>query len=722
MKKLLLVLSGSVSFSFSLFSQNNWEVTSYKDESGYIRRTCNTIDQLSERGFGKVSLAQSNCPDTGLPVYTLALEGEEIISPYTGRRYKQGPTGYFGPKARNDKGEITAFGGDPLKYDLDPAMATLLKKPMDEKALAFVSIPGNMIQQYHFGATNWARFYGLLHIQMDEKWKSRFQEIVGAYSELRRPSDGAREHAPLSRAYNLVGFPEEKEGVLGGGFVDGGTENHKMMWRTSALVYAELFPENAKISGYSITDVKRLVPEMFTAFFNKVLQVGNGEYDSHIYYPHSIYGLLNLYDFSVTAEYREMAKFMLDYELATYGLKMVDNTIAGAQKRGYLSGRQPSEMETLTWAYTGQGSKDMSDAKIHLHQATSTYRPNRVISNIVSNKVNMPYQAFMTRPAYHMNIKNAFQESFFRSQSYGLGNVAMTMVDNPNQQVVWSLVAEGTNGPLCFGGQQPYRLAPAGHSQYSQTAHSKRTLVLISGNSAAKPQRMLSQEEMSRYSNTPDKLSMLSLPQIRTKEILREYFSKARLAAASWLYIPKAVNTIIEKNGKIFIEANNTFMVVFPLAGYEWIKSADWNMDEKADVAEIHDYLNDYYILSVNGLYSGYIVDSAEKSDYQSIDKFIDTVLSEDRLSLSDFESDGSVLYKNIEGDVLTVWYQPTGLRAKYAVNNQVVNYEKWAGGAVYDSPYVKVKDGKMYISDGVEGYQITFKEGKPAYKQILNK
>lgn len=722
MKKLLLVISGTLFLPYSLFSQNNWEVASYKEEPGYIKRTCNAVEKLSERGFGQLSLAQSKCPDTGLPVYTWALEGEEIISPYTGRKYKQGPTGYFGPKARNEKGEITAFGGDPLKYDLDPVTATLLKEPMDEKALAFVSIPGNMIQQYHFGATNWARFYGLLHNQMDEKWKSRFQEIVGTYSELRRPSDGAREHAPLSRPYNLVGFPEEKEGVLGGGFVEGGTENHKMMWRTSALVYAELFSRDAKISGYSTTDVKRLVPEMFTTFFNKVLQVGNGEYDSHIYYPHSVYGLLNLYDFSLTPEYKEMAKFMLDYDLATYGLKMVDNTIAGAQKRGYLSGRQPSEMETLTWAYTGQGSKDMSEAKIHLHQATSAYRPNRVISNILSNKVKMPYQAFMTRPSYHMNVKNAFQESFFRSQSYGLGNVAMTMVDNPNQQVVWSLVAEGRNGPLCFGGQQPFRLAPAGHSQYSQTAHSKRTLVLISGNSADKPQRMLSSEEISRYDNTQEKLLTLPLPQIKSKETLKEYFSKARLAAASWLYIPKAVNRIIEKEGKIFIEANNTFIAVFPLAGYEWINSADWNLDEKTDLAEIHGYLNDYYILSVNGLYSGYIVDSAEKSDYVSIEKFIDVVLSEDRLSLSGFERDGSVKYRNIEGDELSVWYQPTGLRAKYAVNNRLVDYEKWAGGAVYDSPYVKVKDGKMYINDGVEGYQITFKGGKPEYKQVKNK
>lgn len=717
MKKILILVLSIV--YVPSFSQNSWEVVSYSDEIGFIRRTCNAVEKIRERGFGKRSLAESECPDTGLPVYTLALEGEDIISPYTGRKYKQGPTGYFGPKSRNEKGEISSFGGDPLKYDLDPATATLLKNPRDKKALAFVSIPGNMIQQYHFGATNWTRFYGLLNNQMDQKWKKSFQESVGSYSERRRPSDGAREHAPLSKSYNLVGFPEETSGMLGGGFKDGGTENHKIMWRTSALVYADLFPEDAKISGYAVPEVKKIVSDMFRIFFSKVLQVGNGEYDSHIYYPHSIYALLNMYDFSTTTENKEMAKFMLDYDLATYGLKNVDNTIAGAQKRGYLSGEQPSEMETLMWAYTDNGTKNMTGANIHLHQATSTYRPNKVVLNIMKNNVKKPYQVFMSRPSYHMNIKNAFQESYFRSESYGLGNVAMTMVDNPNQQVIWSLVAEGKHGPLCFGGQQPFRLAPAGHSQYSQTAHNKRSLVLISGNSAEKPKRELTEEEQSRYGNAKERLSIISLPKIKNKEMLKEYFSKAQLSASSWLFVPKTVDKVIEKNGKIFIEANNTFIVVYPLSDYEWIKFEDWNFADKAEIADINGNLQTYNILTVNGEFSGYIIDSAERGDYESIDNFMTKVLSEERILDSGFAKVGKIGYKTLEDDFLDVEYQPTGLRARFFINKKFVDYEKWAGGAVYDSPYVKVKDGRMYVNDGVDAYQVSFKNGKPVYSAV---
>ncbi|MDR2913972.1 MAG: hypothetical protein LBV74_03915, partial [Tannerella sp.] len=545
MKKITIrICLGLLVFSqiSSTFAQQPWEVSSYPDETGFIRRIAGAIEQVSRKEFGKRSLAPSICPDTGLSVYTWAVEGEEIISPYTGRRYKQGPTGYFGPKQRDGNGEITAFGGDPLKYDLDPATATLLLNPEHTEVRAFLGIWGNMIQQYHFGACNWARFYGLCSTYMSPEWDKRFQHAVGQYAESRRPSDGAREHDPLPRPYNLVGFPDEKEGVLGGGFANGGTENHKTMWRTSALVYADHFPEDAQISGFSIKEVRQLVPAMFTDFFRKTLRVGNGEYDSHIYYPHSIYGFLNLFDFAQTSEYREMAKFMIDYYLATYGLKCVDNTIAGAQKRGYLSQYMPSEMETLMWAWTGHGSKDMRQKEIHLHQATSSYRPNRILYNILNNRITYPFEAKMARPSYHMNIPNVFQESFYRSHSFALGNVAMTMVDNPNQQVVWSLVAEGKEGPLCFGGQQPYRLGPQGHSQYTQTMQYRKTVILMTAQTGKKPSRELTGEEKSRFEHATEKLKPLVLPAHPTIEQFSTFFNEAKTGAASWLYIPEQVD------------------------------------------------------------------------------------------------------------------------------------------------------------------------------------
>jgi hypothetical protein len=197
-------------FHGSLVAQDPWDSSTYPDEEGFIKRMQPMVERIAAHGFGVRSLAPSKCPDTGLLVKTWAVEGETIISPYTGRAYIQGPTGYFGPKSRNEKGEIIAFGGDPLKYDLPPATATMILNPNDQQARGFLSIPGNMRQQYHFACKNWARFYPLMKNNMPEAWLEQFHYWVGAYSEARRPSDGGRELLPLSRAHNLVG----EEGFL----------------------------------------------------------------------------------------------------------------------------------------------------------------------------------------------------------------------------------------------------------------------------------------------------------------------------------------------------------------------------------------------------------------------------------------------------------------------------------------------------------------------------
>jgi hypothetical protein len=162
-------------------------VVTYPDEAGYQQRISGMLPRLAAKGFGERSKSVSRCPDTGLPVSTWALEGEDIISPYTGRRFKQGPTGYFGPKQRDSLCRIVAFGGDPLKYDLPQATAALLLNPADERARQFLSIPGNLRQQYHFAAKNWVRLYCLQAHQWPAEWQQAFQQAVATYAESGRP-------------------------------------------------------------------------------------------------------------------------------------------------------------------------------------------------------------------------------------------------------------------------------------------------------------------------------------------------------------------------------------------------------------------------------------------------------------------------------------------------------------------------------------------------------
>ena len=696
------------------------------------------LRRIAAQGFGERSLAVSRCPDTGLPVRVWAVEGETIISPYTGRAYTQSPTGYFGPKARNARGEIVAFGGDPLKYDLPPATATLLLDSTDVRAHAFLSIPGNLRQQYHFACKNWARFYPLLSDIMGSDWNDDFYYYVGRYSESRRPSDGDRQWLALSEPHNLIGEPGE---LLGGNPQDGGTENHKTMWRTSGLLYSQLFPDTARISGYPVEQAEQLTQEMIRDYLERLLLTGNGEYDSQVYYPHTIEAFLNLYDFSPDAETRQLAQFALDYYLATYGLKVIDGTIAGAQKRGYLASGEPNEMEIMQWGFFDHTSREMSDIVATIQQATTTYRPNKVIWDIVRKDIPLPFEAKMSRPFYHMDRAHAFAETFYCSHSFAMGNMHMTIVDNPNQQMIWSIVARGTNGPLCFSGGHPMRGSTSGHSPYTQTLHSKGTLMLLTASTKilanidtliapnyAKTDRPnlwhLPQDEQGeayeirhrqKYARAP--LTQMSYPKAETAAAYNTFWQESKGSACSWFYYPASLKPI-HKDGIWFFQANQTYLAIIPLTSHSRVISPSQLTVEQLDRQPAR-FFKDYHLLIFPGQFSGYIVETAERAEYKSLESFISAIRTKTSVDTSRLATNLNLSYTSLAGDNMNMTYRPDRLRCDAVINGDTQHWDSFTNGAIYESPYIKVKDGRMEINNGKIGYAVEFVNGKPVWKRM---
>lgn len=717
-------------------AQDIWSGATYPDETGFQRRMAPMLPRIAAKGFGQRSLATSKCPDTGLPVKTWAVKGESIISPYTGRTYVQGETGYFGPKAKNEAGEITAFGGDPLKYDLPPATARFLLDPQDEEVRAFLSIPGNLRQQYHFACANWARFYPMLADQMGAAWKARFQAAVAAYEEARRPSDGNREWNDLSEPHNLVG----QEGfLLGGNPLDGGTENHKTMWRTSALLYSQLFPDTAQVSGYPVQEAELLTKDMLRDYLKRLLLTGNGEYDSQVYYPYSIEGFLNLYDFSPDPETRALAKFALDYYFATYGLKVVDGTIAGAQKRGYLPGGQPNKMESLIWGFFDHTSRPMREPDINIHQATTTYRPNKVIWNIVRKRL-QPFEARLSHPFYHMDHPHAFAETFYAAETFAMGNVQMTIVDNPNQQMVWSLVAEGSEGPLCFSGGHPMRGSTSGHSPYTQTFQSKGSLIVLTAptQSREKVDTLIAPEyaasvrpnlwhlpqgqqgkdyelrNRQKYAAAP--LEPLPSVDVRDAQSVERFWEEGQGKATTWLYFPRELTA--EGYGDYYLfDAHETVVGVRPIGDSSFVVQPSEEVIAQLG-RRAKRFFQAYALLVVTGKVSGYVLEAQTQGDQRLADVG-KALATGTQLDLSQLMTHGRIRYKNLNDDRMQLAYRPHGLRCAARLNGQAIDWDTYTQGAVYDSPYLKVKDGIMEVSDGQQGYRIDFTGQSPLWQRL---
>jgi hypothetical protein len=116
---------------------------------------------------------------------------------------------------------------------------------------------------------------------------------------------------------------------------------------------------------------------------------------------------------------------------------------------------------------------------------------------------------------------------------------------------------------------------------------------------------------------------------------------------------------------------------------------------------------------------SGYVLDAAESTGFPSLEAFAaEAVKSAVTLAPgSGTNSGASVAYTSLAGDRLTMQYRPTGLRADGTINGWPIDWENWANGGVYDSPYLTVKGGEMTVSDGKESYSVRCDGNVPLWR-----
>ncbi|NRA52228.1 MAG: hypothetical protein HRU12_24120, partial [Phaeodactylibacter sp.] len=422
---------------------------------------------------------------------------------------------------------------------------------------------------------------------------------------------------------------------------------------------------------------------------------------------------------------------------ATTALKLVDGHIAGGMKRGYLPNTGSDKMERLFWGYFDDVSRDMSDAVTTVHQATTKYRPNAIITKIARGEVDLPYEARMTRPFYHMDRKNGFQESFYRSHTFGLGNVYMSIVDNPNQQMVWSLIIKGDNGPLGFTGGQPLRLTTSGHSPYTQTLHSKNTLLLLSEPSE------LDEKDHPEFDIYDKRLNPWHLPdsaQARKFELanrwkyateplapvtkpaddeLQAFWEQKKYSAASWLLIPRGVSLAEETDQQFILKALNTWVAVWPVGQDHFIIDASVEALEKVKDKTWKNVLRNYQVLVVTGQKSGYALEVIEGEGHPDLASVKKTLQKADLETEGLKKSGHQLTYQSTLGEKLEMTYRPDRLKAYGRINGTPLDFENWIGDAVYDSPYLRIGQGTMEVEDGKEGYRMTFKGEQPVYSEL---
>ena len=199
---------------------------------------------------------------------------------------------------------------------------------------------------------------------------------------------------------------------------------------------------------------------------------------------------------------------------------------------------------------------------------------------------------------------------------------------------------------------------------------------------------------------------------------LGAFFQRAKYQAATWLFVPRAVNKIMEREGKIFVDADSAYVAVAPsTANYYWLDAGTEAIEAASLVDKRAAKLIDNHILVVPGEFSAYTLEVHEKEAFGSLEDFANAVRTKASFSV-DLKKQ-QLQYQTTSGTALRMQYQPEGLRCTGSINGQALDFTDWANGGGYQSPYVIIGNGKMMLTDGQQGYTVDYSSLTPVYQEL---
>ena len=135
--------------------------------------------------------------------------------------------------------------------------------------------------------------------------------------------------------------------------------------------------------------------------------------------------------------------------------------------------------------------------------------------------------------------------------------------------------------------------------------------------------------------------------------------------------------------------------------------------------SEAQKFFHDYSLLVFPGVISGYIVETGEKSVYQTIQKFNQEISQKTKVNRTMLNKNLMINYLSLGDDRIEMQYRPDGLRCNAAINGERQDWDNFTKSAVYHSPYLKIKSGIMSVSDGNSGYVVDFRGANPVYTEL---
>ncbi|MCH8511339.1 MAG: hypothetical protein LAT83_06760 [Kiritimatiellae bacterium] len=586
-------------------------------------------------------------------------------------------------------------GGDRHKYAMGPLLARLALDREDEQAIRMYR---NLMEVDKLKGDR-----GLYHFASFQKTRMFFQ----MWDELPEDFREAIEY-DVRNHYNIMR--------------QGGTENHYFMNRTSGYVWAERldgeFPGAQGGREGSLSFQRNWLIDQV----RKNYAVGNSEYDSSTYLAFSAAGWSNIYDFSEDPVMKDKARAMLDWYAVAIARKYFHGLSLGPESRGFATlpvGNRPAveggyehtgtHSDWLGWLWwEGSASApfmDRPDVGVTpypiINLALSEYRPHRVIRNIARKQVPLPYEARGSKPQYRMtNDLDAFHDHHNKDQEILFINSAFAMgtLYNPDdgirttgtilpQTTMFKLAARDGGTVRVFGMSNGYHgHSPlAGRTPYDQYHQHRGAAINIC------------------YVHQPDDSD---------HEGGHDGVGKGRTVHRSIFGYPPGIGRPVVRDGWYFWEVGDAFVATYPLGGTPEDQTALKNHNPQRT--------GGYRYLVTRGELGGWIVQAAQRPEFETLEDFQAAVLERSVVNTEAFDTETrEITYTCLEGHTLKMRHTggPGGKPEAWTNGEQLI-FENWP---VYESPYVRqevgsgiieLNDGKETLVIDIPGDRITWTEG----------
>ena len=137
------------------------------------------------------------------------------------------------------------------------------------------------------------------------------------------------------------------------------SENHALCFHASELLAGERYPEHSFTnSGMTGAEHAKKAEGLLQIWFQRFLTEGFAEWNSPVYIPIDVIGMIALYDLAVSPRIRQYAKEALDKTFQVLAANSFQGVVAASYGRIYfknLIGRRTSEASALNYIASGTG-------------------------------------------------------------------------------------------------------------------------------------------------------------------------------------------------------------------------------------------------------------------------------------------------------------------------------------------------------------------------------